>query len=467
MVKASRSTACRVGAAGLVAACAMSLLFGPNPAAAARRAHHHNRPGPVGFAPLPVSASLVLDADTGRVMSENNADALTYPASLAKLMTLYLTFEGLKSGRLRLDQYLPVSVEAASQPPTKLGLRPGEPVQVEDLILAIVTRSANDAAAVLAEAQAGSEAAFAEHMTRQARELGMTATVFRNASGLPDPEQRTTARDMARLALALYHDHPAEYRFFAAREFDFRGRIIVGHDHLLDWYPGADGLKTGYIRAAGFNLVTSAVREGHRLIGVVLGGLSGGVRDREMAALLDQGFAELGVAIAPADRHAAPLPQLAVAAPLPERRPAPPLLKLPLTVGANPPEEPGPDNPIGLSVAAARFAAHLAPITRAEAAVPPRGQRATAAAGEGWSIQLGAFRAESAAQGTARAAASLAVAKGKPTQIVESGRTAKARLYRARLLDLTAREAQSACAALHKKRLQCVVVPPPLRVANR
>ena len=473
MVKAFRSRGCRklrgyaprVGAAGLVAACAVFLLFGPNPAAAARRVHHHNRLGAVGFAPLPVSAALVLDADTGRVLSENNADALTYPASLAKLMTLYLTFEELNSGRLRLDQYVPVSAEAASRPPTKLGLRPGETVQVQDLILAIVTRSANDAAAVLAEAQAGSEAAFADHMTRKAQELGMTATVFRNASGLPDPEQRTTARDMARLALALYQNHPREYRYFATREFEFRGRIIIGHDHLLDWYPGADGLKTGYIRAAGFNLVTSAVREGHRLIGVVLGGSSGGVRDREMAALLDQGFAQLGVAIAPADRHAAP-PQLAVAAPLPERRPAPPLLKLPLTVASNPPEEPGPDNRSGFGAAAARFAARLAPITRAEAAVPPRAQRATAA-GEGWSIQLGAFHAEAAAEGTARAAASLAAAKGKPTQIVESGRTAKARLYRARLLDFTPHEAQSACAALHKKRLQCVVVPPSLRVANR
>src|SRR5262249_12854480 len=158
------------------------------------------------------------------------------------------------------------------------GLRAGETVQVQDLILGIVTRSANDAAAVLAEAQAGSEAAFAEHMTRKAQQLGMTATVFRNASGLPDPEQRTTARDMAKLALALYRDFPREYRYFATREFDFRGRIIIGHDHLLDWYPGADGLKTGYIRASGFNLVTSAVREGHRLIGVVMGGSSGGVR---------------------------------------------------------------------------------------------------------------------------------------------------------------------------------------------
>jgi D-alanyl-D-alanine carboxypeptidase len=462
--------AARVCAAGLVAACAALLLFAPSPAAAARRAHHHHRLGAVGFAPLPVSASIVLDADTGRVLSEDNADGLTYPASLAKLMTLYLTFEDMNSGRLRLDQYLPVSAEAASRPPTRLGLQAGEAVQVQDLILAIVTRSANDAAAVLAEAQAGSEAAFAEHMTRKARELGLTNTVFRNASGLPDPEQRTTARDMAQLALALFHNYPREYRYFAAREFEFQGRLIVGHDHLLDWYPGADGLKTGYIRASGFNLATSAVRDGHRLIGVVMGGTSGGVRDREMAALLDQGFVQLGVVIAPTDRHVAPSlqrPALTAASGSPaDRRAAPPLLRLPVTAASDPPGEPGPVDSPALSAAAARFAAHLAPVARAEAAVAPRAQHAAATA-DRWSIQLGAFHKEAAAHETARAAASLAVAKGKPSEIVESGKTAKARLYRARLTDFTPQQAQSACAALHKKRLECIVVPPPLRVANR
>jgi D-alanyl-D-alanine carboxypeptidase len=289
-----------------------------------------------------------------------------------------------------------------------------------------------------------------------ARELGMAGTVFRKASGLPDPEQRTTARDMAQLALALYRKFPREYRYFATREFEFRGRIIIGHDHLLDWYPGADGLKTGYIRASGFNLATSAVRDGHRLIGVVMGGYSGGVRDREMAALLDQGFTQLGVAIPPTDRHAAPPPRLAVVAPPPAR----PLLRLPVTVASGS----GPDSTLVLGAAASRFAAHFAPITRAEAAVSPRAQRTAA---DRWSIQLGAFHAEATAQEAARAAAGLAVAKGKPSQIVESGRTAKARLYRARLLDFTPQQAQSACAALHRKRLECVVVPPPLRIANR
>ncbi len=168
----------------------------------------------------------MLDADTGRVLSENNADAITYPASLTKMMTLYLTFEALNTGRLRLDQYLPVSVEAASKSPTKLGLRPGDSVDVQDLILGIVTRSANDAAAVLAEGIAGSEPAFADRMNSKAQQLGMRSTFYRNASGLPDPEQHTTARDTAQLALALYHDYPREYRYFSTREFYFRGRIV-------------------------------------------------------------------------------------------------------------------------------------------------------------------------------------------------------------------------------------------------
>ena len=238
--------------------------------------------------------SIVIDAETGRVLNEMNADAITYPASLTKMMTLYLTFEALNSGRLGLDQYLPVSSEAASKSPTKLHLVPGNSVQVHDLILGIVTKSANDAAAVLAEGLAGSEPAFAERMTAKARQLGMTNTIYRNASGLPDPEQRTTARDVAQLALALYNDFPREYRYFATREFYFRGRVILTHNHLLDWYEGADGIKTGYIGASGFNLAASAVRNGHRLIGVVMGGASAGSRDREMAALLDQGFADVG-----------------------------------------------------------------------------------------------------------------------------------------------------------------------------
>ena len=431
--------------------------LGAGGAQAALHGRHHIRLGTVGFAPALVSGSIVLDADTGRVLSENNSDAVTYPASLTKMMTLYLTFEALNTGRLRLDQYLPVSVEAASKSPTKLGLRPGDSVDVQDLILGIVTRSANDAAAVLAEGLAGSEPAFAESMNSKAQKLGMRSTFYRNASGLPDPEQHTTARDTAQLALALYHDFPREYRYFSTREFNFRGRIVVGHDHLLDWYPGADGIKTGYIRASGFNLATSAVRDGHRLIGVVLGGVSGGARDREMAALLDQGFEALGVpgSIMTARRQApAPLPSM-----------TPPAQRA--LVAAN--EQPAPPpraKPGLLGRTATRLAANLSPVGKAEAATLPH--PAPAPTVDRWGIQLGAFHAPAAAEKAARVAESLPIAKGKPLHIVEPGKATKTRLYRARLLNFSPREAQSACALLHKKNLACTVVSPTiLKVADR
>ena len=359
----------------------------------------HAAPAPRAFL---VRESIVIDVESGQVLNAVNADAVTYPASLTKMMTLYLVFEALNAGRLRLDHYLPVSAEAASRSPTKLGLRPGESITVQELILGLVTRSANDAAAVLAEGLAGSEPAFAEHMTRRARQLGMSSTVYRNASGLPNPDQYTTARDQAQLALSLYRDFPREYRYFATREFYFRGSVIHNHNRLLDWYDGADGIKTGYIGASGYNLAASAVRGGRRLIGVVMGGPSAGSRDREMAALLDRGFEEVGagtIAVARREPPAAPPPTAAEAG---QSQPAP-----------------SQEKPSGLTRAATRLAARLAPIAKAEAATAPRQQR-TVPAGERWSIQLGAFRAEGAAEKAGRTAAVLAVAKGKPVQIVRA-----------------------------------------------
>ncbi len=446
------------GILAIVIAAAALGGFGSGRAEAARHPHRHFhlRSPAVGFAPAPVSGSIVLDADTGRVLSENNADAVTYPASLTKMMTLYLTFEALNTGRLQLDQRLPVSVNAASKEPTKLGLRPGDTVRVQTLILGIVTRSANDAAAVLAEGIGGSEPAFAELMNRKARQLGMQNTFYHNASGLPDPEQHTTARDTAQLALALYHDFPREYRYFSTREFNFRGTTIYGHDHLLDWYPGADGIKTGFIDASGFNLATSALRDGHRLIGVVLGGHSASARDREMAALLDQGFESLGVPPAMLTaRRGAPAPLMS----------PPPHV---LLTAAEPAPSTARTKPGVLGKAAARLAAHLLPVSRAEAATLPHELRAAPPALDRWAIQLGAFHAQFAAEKAARMAATLAVAHGKPVQIVAPARAAKTRFYRARLLNFTPREAESACAALRKRRLECAVIAPTtLRVAAR
>ncbi|MFO1058852.1 MAG: D-alanyl-D-alanine carboxypeptidase [Dongiaceae bacterium] len=243
--------------------------------------------------PLP-SAAMVIDADTGRTLLEDNADRQIYPASLTKMMTLYLLFGALDRGAVKLDQPLPVSAHAAGMPATKLGLMPGDALPVELAIHAIIVQSANDAASVVAEALGGSEDAFADMMNAQAQRLGMRSTSFRNASGLPDPLQKTTARDLTILARALVQTYPGYYHYFSDDSFVWRSRTYVGHNRLLRSYQGADGLKTGYIRASGFNLATSAVRSGHRLIGVVLGGRSAGARDAQMASLLDRGFAALG-----------------------------------------------------------------------------------------------------------------------------------------------------------------------------
>jgi D-alanyl-D-alanine carboxypeptidase len=421
----------RPNVAGVLAGGIAALwLLGPIDADAA---HHHGRQHHLAAAPGVPSESILIDADSGRVMSQCNPDELTYPASLTKMMTLYLAFEAMRSGHLRLDQTFPVSSLAASQPPTKLGLTPGERVSVHDLILGMITRSANDAAIVMAEGLGGSEAAFARRMTEKARQLGMTRTVFVNANGLPDPGQHTTARDMARLALALYRDFPRQYHYFATREFEFRGQTVHSHNHLLDWYKGADGIKTGYIRASGFNLAASAVRDGHRLIGVVLGGPSVGTRDHEMAALLDHGFAEV-------EAH-----------PVMVARSDPPL-----TPTAAPPPRREPSGRLGR--VAARLAAHLAPVERAEAA-PFRHVVRTPPAGERWCVQLGAFRHEAAAERIARKAAALPATRGKPLQILRPHKVARDHLYRARLLNFSKHEAQSTCAALHKRRIACRVVP--------
>ena len=249
-------------------------------------------------------ASIIVDNGSGRVMEAANADALRYPASLTKLMTLYMAFEAIRDKRLTLGQDVPVSGHAASMEPSKLGLVPGTYFTVSDAILAIVTKSANDAACALGELiGGGDEDRFAPMMTQRARGLGMTNTTFRTASGLPDAEQTTTARDLALLAHHLIIDFPDQYHYFSEPVFYFHGRAIPNHDRMLQAYDGADGLKTGYTLLAGHNLVTSAMRGGIRLIGVVMGARSNPERDAHMANLLDDGFEQLGV---PVTRHPAP-----------------------------------------------------------------------------------------------------------------------------------------------------------------
>lgn len=235
-------------------------------------------------------ASVVMDAETGRVVHAVNANTRNYPASLTKMMTLYMVFEALEDGRLSMHRRLKVSARAARQPSSRLGLRKGQTITVEQAILAMVTKSANDVAATVAEALSGSERKFALAMTATARRLGMDRTIFRNASGLPHRGQQSTARDMAVLARALITDFPRYYHFFSTKTFTFGGIRHRNHNKMIATYDGADGIKTGYIRASGFNLVASAKRGGHRLIGVVFGGRSPRARDRHMARLLDKGF---------------------------------------------------------------------------------------------------------------------------------------------------------------------------------
>ncbi|MGH6835391.1 MAG: serine hydrolase [Methylocella sp.] len=232
-------------------------------------------------------AAIVVDGNSGRTLYARNENELRFPASITKVMTLYLLFEQLELGRLRLDSDIRVSAYAAAQKPTKLGLHPGEAIRVDDAIKAVVTRSANDIAVAIAEAIGGDEESFAELMTLQAHALGMNSTHFANASGLPNGEQVTTAHDLAILGRAVQERFPRHYRYFATHAFYYDGATIVNHNHLLDRVEGMDGIKTGYTRASGFNLLASVKRNGHYIVAVILGGRSAHARDKIMADLIE------------------------------------------------------------------------------------------------------------------------------------------------------------------------------------
>jgi D-alanyl-D-alanine carboxypeptidase len=239
-----------------------------------------------GYAPP--YASIVVDVKTGRTLQGTNADALRHPASVTKVMTLYMLFEQIERGRFRLDTPLRVSAYAAARPPSKIGFDPGETIEVEDAIKALVTKSANDVAVVVAEAIAGDEETFAEMMTRKARALGMRNTVFKNASGLPNREQVTTARDLTVLGRAVHDRFPRYWHYFRTQNFEYAGRFYRNHNRLLGRVEGVDGIKTGFTRASGFNLLTSARTGNRHVMAVVLGGRSGRIRDAQMANLVDE-----------------------------------------------------------------------------------------------------------------------------------------------------------------------------------
>ncbi len=267
----------RVSAAALLVALTIATLIATTTDADARR-----RRG--GYAPP--YASIVVDVNSGRVLQATNADAPRFPASITKVMTLYMLFEQLERGKLKMDTELPVSAFAARQPPSKIGFDPGETIAVEDAIKALITKSANDVAVVVAEAIGGDQETFAEMMTRKARAIGMKSTTFKNASGLPNPGQVTTARDLTVLGKAIHDRFPRYWRYFQTRNFEYAGRNYRNHNRLLGRVDGVDGIKTGYIRASGFNLLTSAKTGNRHLIAVVLGGRSGRIRDAQMASLV-------------------------------------------------------------------------------------------------------------------------------------------------------------------------------------
>ncbi|MFZ5781492.1 MAG: D-alanyl-D-alanine carboxypeptidase family protein [Pseudomonadota bacterium] len=387
-------------------------------------------------------AYLILDAASGRELAADRPDDLRHPASLTKLMTIYLTFSALDSGRLSLGDALPVSANARNAPPTKMGLPAGGTVNVRDAVMALVTRSANDAAVVLAEAQAGSEAAFAQMMTSKARQLGMSSTVFRNASGLPNREQVTTARDMARLAFALMRDFPHYYGVFAVQSYPYRGRVLENHNRMLGSYDGADGLKTGYTNASGFNLVMSAMRDNRRLIGVVMGGDSASQRDRHMADLMDRGFAS-----AQAMRLS---PWTSIRKPPSARYTA-----ANFTPGAAIPESP------------ARVM-----VAKAPAAPPPQRQAAQPVFGSGdaetpgpavvgsWVIQVGSFGDPQAAQlALERATSALSSQiRGAAAATIDEVQMASKTLHRARLTNLSQAQAIDGCKVLEKRKIYCAAI---------
>jgi D-alanyl-D-alanine carboxypeptidase len=265
----------RGGCVAILALAAMALLPA-GPAAAAKNSRY---------------AAIVVDSTSGDVLYEAHADSKKYPASLTKMMTLYMLFEAIERGDLGFKTTLVASKRAAQQPATNLALHTGSKLTVEEAINALIIRSANDVAVVVAETLGGTESQFAQMMTKRAHQLGMANTTFRNASGLPNKGQKSTARDLATLAMALMRDYPQYYHYFSTTRFTYNGKVYKTHNRLMLNYAGADGLKTGYINASGFNVASSAVRDGRRLVAIVLGGRTARSRDAHMADLLDRGFA--------------------------------------------------------------------------------------------------------------------------------------------------------------------------------
>ena len=372
-------------------------------------------------------SALVVDADTSTVLIAVEGNHRWHPASLTKMMTIYLVFEDIEAKRLGLQELLAVSEHAAAQPASELGIGAGDLLSVEQAIVAVIVRSANDAAVALAEGIAGTESAFAARMTDKARALGMTRTVFRNASGLPDPDQVTTARDMAVLARALLRDFPQYYHYFSARSFVFKGVTLPTVNGILARYRGADGIKTGFTCDSGYNLVASATRNGRRLIGVLLGAKNLATRSADMAKLLDAGFDSMGLRISPR-------PQVSINMPLAENEPDPPA-------------------PQRLSLSECVRGAAATSIANAST---ESGGRAP-----GWGVILGVFFSEGEADTAIKKARTVlreTTVAGKPRLVPR--RWSGVGSYAALLVALKEEEASAACKRLRGKGLYCQTLSP-------
>ena len=382
-------------------------------------------------------ATIVMEAGTGRVLYATNPDEPRHPASMTKMMTLLMLFEAIERGEATMDTKMRVSKLAATRPPTKLGLKARSTVGVEDAVNALVILSANDVATVVAEHLAGTETKFAQKMTERARALGMSNTVFRNASGLPDPKQTSTAREMAILSLALIQNFPRHYAAFSRDSFTFRGVTYRTHNRLLDAYDGADGLKTGFINSSGYNLAASAMRDGLRVVAVTFGGTTAANRDRHVADLLDRGFAlltnqpETTVASARIYNYEESFKRPVMIARAKTRRPR---------------------------AAESAIGDVNEPASTLSAAVP---------AGM-WGIQVGAFSKRAAAENQARAAE----LKLKPdytnaVAIVQTGKSNGKTIYRARVVGLPKADLIRACSiAAPKARNTCQAISPEAAAAK-
>jgi D-alanyl-D-alanine carboxypeptidase (penicillin-binding protein 5/6) len=391
----------------------------------------------------PKNTAIVMDARTGEILYSERADSPRYPASVTKVMTFYLAFEALAAGRLHLNDLIVVSPLAAAQPATKLGLRAGETITVENALHAMAVHSANDMAVAISERVGGTESRFAQLMTLKAQQLGMNNTRYVNANGLPDSRQITSAHDIAILTRAILRDFPQYYSFFGQQEFTYNGRTYVNTNHLLGKMPGVDGLKTGFTNAAGFNLDASAVRNGHRLIAVVMGSSSSGVRNADVEGLLLTGFdimdrRDRGERIQVTQNMFGGPREAGVSV----ARPA---------VWANEGEGEGDIDPIG--VVLTRTTTPPPPVAVSQTMAPARAAPAQRAARDWW-VQVGQFsNKRQAREEVERVAHRFAQQFDDAEGAVDSGGGA----YRARFTGLTEAAAREACGAVRSQGLACAV----------